>query len=128
MLVVYCSGITTPPTEPGGAPVNVSQARFAVLNRVTFGVLHARCIESWDGGVNGAPPDDDDVTRDAQTVMTDIWLLFHALRWAQRRGELFDKCAGYEILGAAPLSTQGGVAGWLLTLTVDLYGFDPYST
>lgn len=124
-LTVYATPPTmqTEPNQPSGLPG--SGFRFAWRNFVGLTALIARCVpvgglvdETW------VAPSEIALTAAADKTMEDMWALWNGI--GSNLTDIFEEypCQGVAFTGLTPLDPQGGFAGWVLALQVELGGYE----
>lgn len=129
-LTVHAGPITYGPERQGAEGSVIFDPKMHVVIIVPLTVTALRCVRTAampQGGtaISGAVASAIDA--DAQVVYADGWSLFCGLRNAQMNGTLFAgwPCRPFEVTDALPISPDGGVLGWAITVTIQLDGFDP---
>lgn len=126
-LTVHCGVLGYSPTTRG-IPPGIVNPQMMVTPRVPLTVTALRCAKANpQGGVVITLPTPSQINTDAQTVYGDGWSLFCGLTKANRDKTLFAgyPCREFEIIGATPVSPEGGCLGWVVDCRVELDGFDP---
>lgn len=125
-VAVWAAGIGD---EQAGAlspqPVVGQRRRLAWVNLCTLNVLMGRCIHTGKSTSKGyTPPLESELGEDGGKVMEDAWALWNAVSTAIVQDDLFGGvCQDIKLLSMTPLTPQGGVAGWVLTLSFQLPGY-----
>ena len=99
--------------------------RLGWVNLVTLSTLVARCIRVGTTTRSGyTPPSQEILTADGEKVMEDGWALWNGISTAFIEDGLFDgTCKELKFVSMTPLVPQGGMAGWVLTLAIELAGY-----
>lgn len=86
-----------------------------------------RCYPVVTGGIEVGVPNAADLDAASRTIYSDGWLLINYLRTLGRTDRLFAgrPCRALEITSMRPTPTQGGCAGWTLTVIVEIDGYAP---
>ena len=103
----------TDPLAPG--------MRKARVNLTGLAVTITRCYPTVDDHGNAPPADE--LTAASARLNADGWALWNGL-W-RRRAELFSTCEAVFFDGLAALDAQGGIAGWVMPIRVELGGYAP---
>lgn len=125
-VAVWNSALGEEQTSPlAPAPQIGMRRRLGWKNLVTLSVLAARCVHVGKTTRSGyTPPSSEVLTADGAKVMEDGWALWNGVSTAYIQDGLFDgTCEDFKILSMSPLTPQGGMAGWVLTLAVELAGY-----
>jgi hypothetical protein len=79
------------------------------------------------GGLQFHEPQVAAMLSDAQKVYEDGWSLFNGIRKLVNANTLFAgyPCRIWDISDTIPVAPEGGALGWMLTVRVQLDGFDP---
>lgn len=112
----------------GGAD-GIIDPRFPVVPMVPLTITAMRCASKQalpSGGAQLKLPQITAIQADAKVCYIDAWSLFNGLRRAQREGTLFAgyPCRKFDIGGCIPLAPEGGALGNMVTLEVQLDGYD----
>lgn len=119
----YGGLITEAFTSPARAildPMHRSGA-FPRVNLPTLNLMVARCTPTTKS--NGDPPSSAEQAEVARQVYADGWALWVELSRAVRQNLLFNRCKEVSMDSWVPLDPEGGCAGSLFTLRVNLGGF-----
>ena len=113
----------TSPLSPVPAPG--FRRRNGWLNLVTLSTLVARCIRVGKTTSTGyTPPGAAVLSADAAKVMEDGWALYNGISTAIIQDGLFGgTCQDIKFVSMTPLTPQGGMGGWVLTLSIELAGY-----
>ena len=115
-VVIGQSGATSPGTS----------MRFGIQTRVGLNAQISRCIPvARETNQRYQPPTTEQLTDAAVKVMEDGWALWNGIVTQLRDGSLYEgwPCDNVDFLAMTPLDPQGGMAGWTLSLAVDLDGY-----
>jgi hypothetical protein len=105
---------------PGGLSMEGRDVRLQQLSRqADLNVWVFRCVSTFGDGPN-VPFDPSAEAADALTVMTDAYLLPKAIMAAKFSGSLGDYCTGLSVGDCRPIEPNGGIAGTVIDLTVEL--------
>lgn len=123
-LVAYAQDLSR-----GGRDSAIIDPRFPVVPMVPLTITAMRCVSKQampSGGVQMRDPQLTAIQADAKVCYIDAWSLFNGLRRAQREGTLFAgyPCRKFDIGGVIPLAPEGGALGNMVTLEVQLDGYD----
>jgi hypothetical protein len=125
-VAVWCAAITEEQTSPLSPVPQVGQRRrLGWTNLIVLSVLVARCVHVGGTTSKGyTPPKSSQLSSDADKVMEDGWALWNAISTAIIDAGLFGgTCQDIRFTSMIPLTPQGGLAGWTLTLTAELAGY-----
>ena len=100
--------------------------RIGWLNLAGLSVLVARCLT-----VQKIPVPDATLTLDAEKVMEDGWALWNGVSSAIRSDGIFvgedplfgGTCTDIKFVSMTPLTPEGGMGGWVLSLSVEIAGY-----
>lgn len=106
-------------------PVIGQRRRLAWIPLASITTMTARCIKTGKSTSKGyTPPTIAELTADAEKTMEDGWALYNGYSTAIiQDGLLGGTCQDIKFTPMTPLDPQGGMAGWLLTLIVELNGY-----
>lgn len=96
-------------------PIRQQQMRSADLQVWIF-----RCVSTLVDGAGGLSLDLAAEVADAETIMTDAYLLPKAVRMAHAEGTFADYCSGLSIGRCIPVEPLGGIAGVQMDVFVEL--------
>lgn len=125
---VWNSSITEEQTSPlTPIPQVGDRPNLGWLNLVTLSVFAGRCIHVGSSSSGGyRPPKPSELTADAEKVMEDGWALWEGVHYAIREADLFGGlCKDVKFAGITPITPQGALAGWILTVQFELAGYRP---
>lgn len=125
-LAVWAALVTDEQTAPLTPLPQVGQRRrVAWLNIVTLNALVARCVRVGYSTQRGySYPTSEQLTEDAEKVMEDGWALWNGISLAVRDDGLFGGvCQDIKLPTLSALTPQGAMAGWVLTVQVELPGY-----
>lgn len=125
-VAVYIAAIADEGTSPiAPIPVTGYRRRRGWVNIVGFSAMAIRCVSSGDTAHNGyQPPNAAVLSSDARKVMEDGWALWNGISTAIIEDGLFGgTCNDIKFVSLAPMIPQGGVAGWVLTVTAEMPGY-----
>lgn len=125
LLTVHAAE-TTPVVMAESGSQAMPQLRPAVP-MVGLVVTALRCYPIIEGGVSIGVPNAATLGAVSRDLYGDGWTLLFYLRGLARSNRLFaDRpCRAVAIGPLAPTPTQGGCAGWTVTVVVQVDGFDP---
>ncbi len=111
----------TPIPQVGGRP------GLGWLNLVQLSAFAGRCVRVGNTTSAGyTPPSAAVLTADSQKVMEDGWALWEGVHYAIRDADLFGGvCKDIKFQGITPITPQGALAGWVLTVSFELAGYRP---
>lgn len=119
-VAVWVAAIGQENTLPRSPSVG-QRLRFGWINLVTFNVLAARCL-----GYGKAVPSVAVMNAAAAKVQQDGWALWNAIPAAVIDNDLFGGiCRDVKVLPIQPLTPQGNMGGWTLTVQAGLDGYTP---
>lgn len=111
---------STSPARAALDPLHRSGA-FPRINLPTLNIMVARCTPTMSA--TGEPPSSLEQAAVARQVYADGWALWVELSRAVRDNLLFNRCKELSTDSWVPLDPEGGCAGSLFTLRVNLGGF-----
>lgn len=113
------AGAVSPPPQVG------QRRRLAWTNLCVLSCQATRCISTGTSTKTGwTPPKEAVLTSDAEKVMEDGWALWNGISTAILDEALFGgTCKDIKFVSMLPLTPQGGVAGWVLTVSFELAGY-----
>lgn len=125
---VWNSAITEEQTSPlTPIPVVGGRPGRGWLNLVTLSAFAGRCVKvgsSTGGGY--ATPKAAVMTADAEKVMEDGWAIWEGVHYAISGQNLFGGvCQDVKFAGMSPITPQGALAGWVLSVQFELAGYRP---
>lgn len=90
-------------------------------------VTISRCYPKVDGGVVITIPLAQDMEKASFGLYADAWTIWNHLRTMARQQLLFASrpCRPVEFAPMTPTPTQGGCAGWVLGVDVEVDGYEP---
>lgn len=104
-----------------GSGENRGQVRLQIRGRVAeLSVWIFRCITTFGQGYTGLDFDPVAEDADALTILTDAYCLPKAIWTVRQAGVLGDYATGMTIGPCLPVEPQGGIAGSVVDLTVEL--------
>lgn len=118
-LSVNASTIREAQTEPTGLGAGTRHKQNFRINHVGVNVWITRCGE-WQV----LPPTPQELEALAEQVNADGWALWNGLWNQARAGTLVSICDEVFFDALTPLQPSGGCSGWLLSLRVQLAGYD----
>ncbi len=125
-IAVWCAGLTEEQTSPLSPVPQVGQRRrLGWTNLIVLSVLVARCVNVGGTTQKGyTPPKIPALVSDSNKVMEDGWALWNGVSTAIIDDGLFGGvCQDIRFTSMIPLTPQGGLAGWTLTITAELAGY-----
>ena len=117
-LSVNAATIREAPTEPLGLGAGTRHRQDFRLNWVGVQVWIARCA------VSGTAPPESSLTEVAEQVNADGWALWNHLWNLARSGDLVSLCDEVFFDALTPLQPSGGCCGWLLSMRLQLAGYE----
>lgn len=108
---------TAPRSVAGG-----QRLRLGWVNVASFSILTGRCLNYGARAI----PSPDALNAAAVKITEDGWALWNAIPQAVRDDGLFGGvCKDIRILPMQPLTPQGNVGGWTLTVQAEIPGYLP---
>jgi hypothetical protein len=127
-LTVHVGGPAEADTSPLVYPLDPGHrtANLELLNLVQLTITVVRCTPPSSG--DEPLPQGSALEDAAEEIDADLWCLWNELRQLHRSGALFDAPAGPGSRDlffdpAVSLNPQGGCAGWLIPIRVQLGGY-----
>lgn len=122
-LSVNAAAIREGATEPFGLGAGTRHRQNFRVNHVGVNVWITRCLERAD-----VIPTEAELEALARQVNADGWALWNELWNDARSGLLISICDEVFFDALTPLQPSGGCSGWLLSLRVQLAGYDSQGT
>lgn len=126
-LSVHVQGLLerqTTPTDLIGNAARVTVGRVPA-SAIVLTVL--RCIKPTGPQGRGAPTPAD-LEEGARQVLFDGWAVWNGLWRAQRDGgALAERCDGVQFRDASTIVPQGGCGGWIVFVSPNMQGYDPFA-
>lgn len=129
-LTVHAGIIQYGNFRAGAEGTTIRDPKMHTVIMVPLTITALRCARPGalpQGGIEILNADPAQIQADAEAVYADGWSLFCGINKLYRDGSLFAgfPCRPFEVDAALPISPDGGMLGWALTLHVQLDGFDP---
>jgi len=120
-LSVNANTIREAPTEPLGLGAGTRHRQDFRINQVGVQVWIFRCNAT---GEAGEPPTAAAQQAVGEQVNADGWALWNHLWNLARSGDLVSLCDEVFFDALTPLQPSGGCSGWLLSLRMELHGYE----
>ncbi len=125
-VAVYLAAMSEEATSPlAPIPASGHRGSWGWVNLVAFSIHASRCIDTGHTANNGfTPPTVANLLIDSRKVMEDGWALWNGIHGAIAEDGLFGgTCNDIKFVSMTPLVPQGGIAGWVLTVTAEMPGY-----
>lgn len=113
---------TTSPLSPNAA--TGQRHKFGRVTLVTFTTSIARCLVVQTDNVPPDPLQEDIASRQ---ILADARVIWETYYWHSRQNTLLDadRCSIRKMNASQPVDPSGGIAGWLINMTVEIDGYNP---
>lgn len=111
--------------EESTSPVAGGQRhKFGRVTLVTFTTSIARCLVVQADNVPPDPLQEDIASRQ---ILADARVIWETYYWHDRQNTLLgdDRCSIRKMNASQPVDPSGGIAGWLINMTVEIDGYNP---
>jgi len=115
-LTVWAQSVIESPRTPGAA--TGKSAITGQINTINVIARIIRCVET-----KGDPPPVASLAASAEQINADGWALWNSLYNDVRAGTLFSMCSEVFWDGLRSITPSGGCGGWVLSLRVELDGY-----
>lgn len=125
MVTVHVQTINFASTSPSSPLETDMRARRRGVIQATLVAQFVRCQPN-PSGLNAALPDPASMVAAAKKANQDVWAVWNHLSTEIRNGTIFSgSCPPNGIDPPAPISTQGGSAGWAFQVRPQIGGYTP---